>query len=190
MDLRPPYKITGLVALLVLALVIALAYFQFRGGFTPKTKLTLLASRAGLVTDPGARSYNGVQIGWVASLSEVEHDGKPVSQAGARCGSQVHQADSEQWGGRIKATTVLCTNYVSLTSPKNPTPQRITAAHVIDATSVTTEFNTLFQTISSIAEKVDPVKVNLTLSATAQALNGLGDKSGQSLVNGMTSIRR
>ena len=41
---------------------------------------------------------------------------------------------------------------------------------MIDATNVTTEFNTLFETITSLAEKVDPVKLNLTLSATAEAL--------------------
>jgi phospholipid/cholesterol/gamma-HCH transport system substrate-binding protein len=73
---------------------------------------------------------------------------------------------------------------VSLTAPKNPSPQRITPQTVIDARSVTTEINTLFQTITSIAEKVDPVKLNLTLSAAAQALAGLGDRFGQSIVNG------
>ena len=59
---------------------------------------------------------------------------------------------------------------------------------MIDARSVTTEINTLFQTITSIAEKVDPVKVNLTLSAAAQALSGLGDKFGQSIVNGNAAL--
>jgi phospholipid/cholesterol/gamma-HCH transport system substrate-binding protein len=54
---------------------------------------------------------------------------------------------------------------------------------VIDARSVTTEINTLFETITSISEKVDPVKLNLTLSAAAQSLTGLGDKFGQSIVN-------
>jgi phospholipid/cholesterol/gamma-HCH transport system substrate-binding protein len=53
---------------------------------------------------------------------------------------------------------------------------------------VTTEINTLFQTITSIAEKVDPVKVNLTLSAAAQALSGLGDKFGQSIINGSATL--
>ena len=35
-----------------------------------------------------------------------------------------------------------------------------------------------------MSDNVDPVKVNLTLSAAAQALTGLGDKFGQSIVNG------
>ena len=74
--------------------------------------------------------------------------------------------------------------YISFTSPKNPTPQRITSSDVIDATSVTTEFNTLFETLTSVSEKVDPIKLNQTLSATAQALQGLGDRFGQSIING------
>src|SRR6185437_12977471 len=53
-----------------------------------------------------------------------------------------------------------------------------------DATSVTTEFNTVFETLVELADNVDPVKVNLTLSAAAQALTGLGGKFGQSIVNG------
>ncbi len=53
---------------------------------------------------------------------------------------------------------------------------------------MTTEFNTLFETLISIAEKVDPVKVNLTLSAAAHALTGLGEKFGVSLTNSNTIL--
>jgi len=38
--------------------------------------------------------------------------------------------------------------------------------------------------VVSVAEKVDPVKLNQTLTATAQALDGLGDRFGQSIENG------
>lgn len=55
---------------------------------------------------------------------------------------------------------------------------------MIDARSVTTEFNTLFETVTSIAEKVSPIELNATLSALAQALDGLGGKFGESIVNG------
>jgi phospholipid/cholesterol/gamma-HCH transport system substrate-binding protein len=55
---------------------------------------------------------------------------------------------------------------------------------VIDASSVTTEFNTLFETVTAIAEQVDPIKVNQTLTATAEALTGLGDRFGESLESG------
>ena len=52
---------------------------------------------------------------------------------------------------------------------------------MIDVSHVTTEFNTLFETIVDVAEKVDPIKLNETLTATAQALGGLGDRFGQSI---------
>jgi phospholipid/cholesterol/gamma-HCH transport system substrate-binding protein len=84
----------------------------------------------------------------------------------------------------IKATTVFGNKYVAFSTPKNPVPQRITPHDVIDASSVTTEFNTLFETIVSVSEKVDPVKLNTTLTATAQALDGLGARFGQSIEHG------
>ena len=36
---------------------------------------------------------------------------------------------------------------------------------MILAESVTTEFNTLFETVTSIAQKVDPIKLNQTLTS-------------------------
>ena len=63
----------------------------------------------------------------------------------------------------ISATTVFGNKYISFTSPKDPTPQRITTKDVIDVTSVTTEFNTLFETVVDVAQQVDPVKLNQTL---------------------------
>lgn len=180
----PPYKLAGVVVFLVAALVVWLVYLQYRGDFTPKTPLTMLSSRAGLVMNPGAKvTYNGVQIGKVASISETTQDSKPAAKFILNVYPRYLKLIPANVTANIVATTLFGEKYVSLTSPKHPTPQRITPRTVIDARSVTTELNTLFQTITSIAEKVDPVKVNLTLSAAAQALSGLGDKFGQSLVN-------
>ncbi|WP_459974993.1 MlaD family protein, partial [Mycobacterium sp. MUNTM1] len=66
----PPYKLAGVAILVVAAIALALVYGQFRGNFTPKTQLTMLAARAGLVMDPGSKvTYNGVEIGRVGSIS-------------------------------------------------------------------------------------------------------------------------
>ena len=72
---------------------------------------------------------------------------------------------------------------MALASPKQPGAP-ITSTDVINVTSVSTEVNTVFQTITSIAQTVDPVKLNLTLSGAADAFSGLGDKFGTALVNG------
>jgi phospholipid/cholesterol/gamma-HCH transport system substrate-binding protein len=181
----PPYRTAGVALFVVGALITALVYLQFRGDFTPKTRLTMLSGRAGLVMDPGAKvTYNGVEIGRVASISEVQDNGKPAAKFALDVYPKYINLIPANVDAQIKATTVFGGKYVSFISPKDPSPQRITPQHVIDATAVTTEINTLFQTLTSIAEKVDPVKVNLTLSAAAQALQGLGDKFGQSIING------
>ncbi|MCA2323277.1 MlaD family protein, partial [Mycobacterium intracellulare] len=78
---EPPYKWITLVVVVVLAVIFTLVYIQFRGGFTAKANLTMLASRAGLVMDPGSKvTYNGVEIGRVGSIAETVRDGKPAAK--------------------------------------------------------------------------------------------------------------
>ncbi|MEE3750663.1 MCE family protein [Mycobacterium intracellulare] len=181
---EPPYKWITLVVVVVLAVIFTLVYIQFRGGFTAKTNLTMLASRAGLVMDPGSKvTYNGVEIGRVGKITETVRDGKPAAKFTLEVYPRYLKLIPSNVNADIKATTVFGGKYVSLTTPANPSAQKISAHTVLDARSVTTEINTLFQTITSIAQKVDPVKLNLTLSAAAQSLAGLGDKFGQSVVN-------
>jgi phospholipid/cholesterol/gamma-HCH transport system substrate-binding protein len=187
----PPYKWAGVGLLLVAAVIFYLVFGQFRGDFTPKTKLTMVAPRAGLVMDPGAKvTYNGVEIGRVGNISAtVGPHGKPAAKFILNVYPKYLSLIPENVDAQIKATTVFGGKYVSLTTPRDANGNSIARGHLkpsttIDATAVTTEINTLFQTITSIAEKVDPVKLNLTLSAAAQSLAGLGDKFGQSIVNG------
>src|SRR4030081_2725839 len=78
---NPPYKLAGVAILVIGAVILVLVYGQFRGDFTSKTKLTMLASRAGLVMDPGSKvTYNGVEIGRVANIGETVRDGKPAAK--------------------------------------------------------------------------------------------------------------
>jgi phospholipid/cholesterol/gamma-HCH transport system substrate-binding protein len=181
----PPYKLAGLILLVIAAVVVTLVYIQFRGGFTPNTRLTLVANRAGLVMDQGSKvTFNGVEIGRVASVDAVEHNGTTSAKLGLDVDPRYINLIPANVDANIKATTVFGNKYVSFSSPANPVAARISPADVIDVSSVTTEFNTLFETITSISEQVDPVKLNMTLSATAEALTGLGTKFGQSIVNG------
>jgi phospholipid/cholesterol/gamma-HCH transport system substrate-binding protein len=177
--------IEGVVLLAVCGLVLALVYWQFRGDFTPKTELTMVASRAGLVMEPGSKvTYNGVEIGRVAGISEMERDGIPAAKLMLDVNPRYINLIPANVVANIEAATLFGNKYVSLTSPEHPVPQRISPRDEIDVRSVTTEFNTLFETITSIAEKVDPIELNATLSALAQALDGLGGKFGESIVNG------
>jgi phospholipid/cholesterol/gamma-HCH transport system substrate-binding protein len=177
--------VEGIVLLLVCALVLVLVYKQFRGDFTPKTELTMVASRAGLVMEPGSKvTYNGTEIGRVASISEIQSDGNSAAKLVLNVNPKYINLIPVNVVATIEAATVFGNKYVSLTAPERPKQQRISSNDVIDVRSVTTEFNTLFETIFSIAEKVDPIELNATLSAVAQALDGLGSRFGESIDNG------
>lgn len=181
---RPPLKIAGLILLLILALVTTYILLQFRGKLTPKTELTMISSRAGLVLDPNSKvTYNGVEVGRVKSVLPTNQNGKQEAKLLLEVDPKFIKLIPSNVNGDIQATTIFGNKYVSLSSPSNPNSARISSSDVIDARSVTTEFNTLFETVTGLAEKIDPVKLNLTLSATAEALTGLGTKFGQSLVN-------
>ncbi|WP_319436126.1 MCE family protein [Mycobacterium sp. RTGN5] len=182
---RPPLKLAGAVFLVLAIVLVTLVYMQFRGDLTPKTTLTMVSDRAGLVMDPGSKvTYNGVEIGRVSKVAAVDRGGKSVAELTLQVTPHYISLIPANVDAQIKASTVFGNKYVSFTSPKDPVKNRISSADVIKASGVTTEFNTLFETLTSISEKVDPVKLNMTLSATAEALNGLGTKFGQSIVNG------
>ncbi|HEY9267787.1 MAG TPA: MCE family protein [Mycobacterium sp.] len=184
----PPYKLAG--ALLTALAVVAgtLLFQQFRGQFATTTELTLLSPRAGLVVEPGAKvTFNGVEIGRVARIAEVSDD----TAARAPAARLTLDVDPDHLRlipanvvAEIRASTVFGNKYVSFTSPEHPVPQRLSSTEPVDVVGVTTEFNTVFETVTAIAEQVDPVKLNQTLSAAAEALTGLGERFGRSLSDG------
>jgi phospholipid/cholesterol/gamma-HCH transport system substrate-binding protein len=182
---RPPYKTAGAVFVVIATVIAAFIYLQFRGDLTDKTQLTMLSPRAGLVVEPGSKvTYNGVEIGRVARIDMVDDQGTPKAKLSLDVNPRYLKYIPDNVAAEIRATTVFGNKYISFSSPKDPSKQRISADDVIDASAVTTEFNTLFETVTSIAQQVDPIKLNQTLTATAEALTGLGDRFGESLENG------
>jgi len=199
-DRTPPYKIAGIVLAVAAALVLTLTWAQFRGYFDTKAQLYVVTPRSGLSMDPGSKAtYNGVPIGRVKDVQVVGHSGQtPEARLVLNIDPQYLNLLPKNVDVKLLATTAFGNKYVSFTSPSNPAPQRLRGGDTIDVSNcspptpptacVTTEFNTLFETITAISEQVDPIKLNATLTAAAQALDGLGDKFGQSLVNGNTIL--
>ena len=186
---NPPYRTAGAVLLVIAAVVAGLIYLQFRGDFIRSTELTLVSSRSGLVVEPGAKvTYNGVEIGRVARIGTVDVVGTAKAELSLAIDPDYLKLIPANVVADVQATTVFGNKYVSFSSPEDPSAQRISSSHVIEVSSVSTEFNTLFETVLSLAEQVDPIKLNETLTATADALTGLGDRFGESLSNGDTIL--
>ena len=181
----PPYKTAcaGMVILVVTVLV--LTWMQFRGDFEDKAEITLFASRSGLSMDPGSKvTFNGVPIGRLKGVDVVEVDDNPEARLTLDIDPKYLDLIPANAVAELRATTVFGNKYVSFTAPEHPSAERLSASTPIRAQGVTTEFNTLFETITAISEQVDPIKLNETLTAAAQALDGLGDKFGRSIVDG------
>ena len=181
----PPYKVAGVVLLLVCALVLTLTWLQFRGYFEKRVQLTVMSERAGLAMDPGSKvTFNGVPIGRLAESGVVTVGDVPQAKLTLDVDPKYLSLIPANVQAELRATTVFGNKYISFLSPPNPSAQRLAGGDTVQATGTTTEFNTLFETIMKIAQQIDPVKLNQTLTAAAQALDGLGDKFGQSLVDG------
>ena len=114
----PRYKTRAAVFLLVNAVVLALWWLQFRGEFTPKTTLTMVAARSGLVMDPGSKiTYNGVEVGRVAGISEIQRDGRPTAKFVLDVNPEYIRLIPANVDANIAGTTVFGNKYVSLASP-------------------------------------------------------------------------
>jgi phospholipid/cholesterol/gamma-HCH transport system substrate-binding protein len=129
-------------------------------------------------------TYNGVEIGRVGRIDMVDVDGTAKARLDLEVNPRYLELIPANVDAQIRATTVFGNKYISFSSPKDPAAKRISSNDVIDVSSVTTEFNTLFETVTAIAQQVDPIKLNQTLAATADALAGLGERFGDSLING------
>lgn len=181
----PPYRAAGVVALALLTGLAVIIYLQFRGDFRYRVELTVLSPRAGLGVDPGSKvTFNGVEIGRVQTISPTDVDGTRHARLAVQIEPRYLPLIPSNVTADINATTVFGNKYIALRSPKTPSKQPISPHGEITATWVSTEFNTLFETVMAISEQVDPVKLNLTLTAAADALDGMGAKFGQSLEDG------
>lgn len=180
-----PHRLAGLALLTLLAVVVTLTFLQFRGALSPNITLTVMAGRSGLVLDPGAKvTYNGVVIGRVSDITAVRQGPTTRARLAAEVGSRYLSAMPANVRADVRASTIFGNKVLELSAPPQPVSRRVSATDVIEASTVTTEFQTLFETVTGIAEKLDPVKLNLTLSALAESLTGLGERFGQSLAHG------
>ncbi|WP_234782966.1 MCE family protein [Mycolicibacter sinensis] len=176
--LRP---LIGLVTIVTIAAVVGLAIGLFRGSFTRTVPVSVVSQRAGLVMYPDAKvKLRGVQVGKVGAI-----DPRPDGTAVLRLEMQPDQLRliPANVTARIASTTVFGAKSVELVAPPDPEATRLHAGQVLAGEHVTVEINTVFQQLVRVLDKIDPKKLNETLSAVSTAFNGRGQKIGQALTD-------
>ncbi|MGW5453362.1 MCE family protein [Nocardia sp. NPDC003979] len=174
----------ALVGVLVAGAAFAIALFQ--GAFTNTAVVLVDAPRSGLVLDPDAKvKVRGVEIGRVADI-DLAADGATLR---LELDPDQLKLVPDNAGVDIRSTTVFGAKYVNFIVPEQPSSKSLVPGSTVSASSVTVEFNTLFQHLSDVLAQVEPEKLNATLTALGTALEGRGDKFGDLLVRSDRYLR-
>ncbi len=165
-----------LILVVLVGVALWLTYALFLGTFKSTETVTLTSDRSGLVMETDARvKMRGVQVGRVAAIQggsepvalKLEIDKDKIQYIPANVEAQ------------IRATTVFGAKFVDLVYPSDPSQQRLAPGQVIKSRNVTVEANTVFQNLVDVLDKIDPAKLNSTLSALADGVRGQGERIGR-----------
>jgi phospholipid/cholesterol/gamma-HCH transport system substrate-binding protein len=126
--------------------------------------------------EPGAKvKLRGVEVGRVAAVT-----------GGAGMTSLKLDMFPDQIGyipanvqAEIKATTVFGAKFVDLSPPDKPTPKRLAAGAVLVSRNVSTEVNTVFESLVGLLDQIDVSKLNATVTALADGVRGQGERIGE-----------
>lgn len=174
-------QLSGLITVVVIAAIVTGAIVLFRGGVAPTASVTVISPRAGLVMNADAKvKLHGAQVGKVVAIDPLP-DGQAALRLSMNPGDlQLIPANT---GVEIASSTVFGAKFVQLVPPPDPSSKSMYDGQVLDATHTTVEINTVFEQLVSVLAQIQPEKLNETLGAMAQAIDGRGDKLGQTLVD-------
>ena len=173
----PP--LLGLLTVVIIVAIFALAIGLFQGSFTETVPVTVISQRAGLVMNQDAKvKMRGVQVGKVASIESL-----PNGQAAIHLA--MYPSDLKFIPANvlvnIASSTVFGAKSVELVPPDQPSAQRLHGGQTLQGQHVMVEINTVFQQLVSVLAQLDPPKLNETLGALAKAFSGRGAQLGQTL---------
>ncbi|MCV7010311.1 MULTISPECIES: virulence factor Mce family protein [Mycobacterium] len=183
-------RTAGRVAAAVLAgLVVAaavLTYLSYTAAFTSTETVTVASKRAGLVMEPGAKvKFRGIQIG---KVEDISYSGDQARLKLAIYSDDLHFIPSNATV-HIAGNTIFGAKSVEFIAPQNAAKTSLRPNAMVDASAVQLEVNTLFQSLTNLLHKIDPVELNGTLSALSEGLRGHGDDLG-SLLSGLNTLTR
>lgn len=166
-------------ALLLIASIVCLVVVcsvLFVGAHKSYAPVLLTSERSGLVMERGAKvKLRGVEVGRVAQITggsepvKLQLDIEPAKL-------RFIPANVE---AEIEATTAFGAKFVNLIVPDDPSPQRLSPGDVLTSRNVSTEVNTVFQNLVGVLDQIDVSKLNATLSALADGLQGQGARIGE-----------
>jgi phospholipid/cholesterol/gamma-HCH transport system substrate-binding protein len=181
--MTPPmrYQIFGLVFLVIVGLLVALAIGFYRKVFTPIVPVRLEASSVGNQLPIHADvKLRGMIVGEVRDIKPM---GDHAELSLALDPDLVAKVPSNV-SARLLPKTLFGERYVALQAPAHPA-RPITSGDVItqDRTASAIEIEKVLDDVMPVLQAVQPEKLAATLNAVATALDGRGKQLGDTLVS-------
>lgn len=176
----------AILAAIVLAAVV-FTYLSYTAAFTPTDKVTVTAPRAGLVMERDAKvKYRGIQIG---KVTDIEYAGREAKLTLSLNRGEMRYIPSNVTV-RIAGNTIFGAKSVEFLPPEQASDTPLRPDTNVPVGDVQLEVNTLFQTLSDLLNKIDPVSLNGTLTALGEGLRGHGDDLGATLAGLNTLLQQ
>lgn len=172
-----PYRLYGLLSLVVVAGLIALCLAAFEQAFTPHDDVTVHIARSGQQLLPGSDvKVRGVNVGTVASITS---NGEGADLHLHLNPSMVKDIPTNVVA-RLVPKTLFGEKYVDLVLPAQPAATHVVNGSVIDEdhTRTALEIDQALNDLLPVLRAVQPGKLNQTLTAVATALQGRGEELG------------
>jgi virulence factor Mce-like protein len=174
-------RLQGLAFLGVIVLLLGLTVLIYNKDLPGQgsDKVTLDASRIGnQLIIPADVKYEGVLVGRVSS---VHSNGEEASLDLQLSKSLIHSIPGNVVA-RILPKTLFGEKYVELVSPKTPIGQLESGQTIQeDHSQVATELQDVFSKLVPVLRAANPAALSVALSNTAEALQGRGERLGNSL---------
>ncbi|GAA2125097.1 MCE family protein [Streptomyces synnematoformans] len=176
-------RLGGLVFLLVLALLVWLSVAVYHKEFTDTATVTVETGSVGNEMHPYAEvKMRGVVVGEVREIS-AEDGGRTAKLTLALKPGQLDRIPADV-SARMLPTTLFGERFVSLVPSGDPAAGTLDEGSVIpqDRSENAIELEQVLDNVLPLLTAVKPDKLSATLTAMADALDGRGEKLGDTLV--------
>ncbi|WP_102141566.1 MCE family protein [Mycobacterium hubeiense] len=175
---RSHVRIAAAILATLLVAAVVFTYLAYTAAFTSTDTVTVMSPRAGLVMERDAKvKYRGIQVGKVKS---IDYNGDQAKLTLAIDSGEMRFIPSNA-DVRIAGNTIFGAKSVEFIPPDEAADTSLEPGATVQASSVQLEVNTLFQTLTDVLDKIDPVNLNATLTALAEGLRGNGDDLGATM---------
>jgi phospholipid/cholesterol/gamma-HCH transport system substrate-binding protein len=174
-------RLFGVLFIVIVVAFVSLSIAIYNKAFTDTTDVTLEANRTGnqLLLDSDVK-VRGLVVG---SVRDITSNGDAAKVKLSLMPDKIGEIPNNV-RAQILPKTLFGEQYVSLIIPNDPSPQHIKQGDVIpqDRSKGALEAQTVLDHLFPVLTALKPADLNATLTAVATALNGRGNKLGETLV--------